>query len=65
MDDFDQLLKNVKHNTDYLDTRASLSSAEKTRILNLTLENITQEIHSEKKGVIKMRKMKKRWQMLL
>ena len=65
MDDFDQLLKNVKHNTDYLDTRAALSSAEKTRILNLTLENITQEIHSEKKGVIKMRKMKKRLPIIL
>lgn len=65
MDDFDQLLKNAKQNADYLDTKASLSSAEKTRILNLTLENITQEVHSEKKGAIKMIKMKKRLPIIL
>lgn len=65
MDDLDQLIKDAKQNTDYMANRAPLSSAEKERILNLTLGKIAQEMNMETKGVIRMKKIKKRLPIIL
>ena len=65
MDNFDKMLKNAMQDPNHLEQSPSLSLGEKARILQLTMNNIAEEIKIENKGVIKMKKYRRKLPIIL
>lgn len=65
MDNFDKMLKNAMQDPSHLEKSPSLSADEKARILQLTMNNIAEEIKIENKGVLKMKKFRRKLPIIL